>query len=59
MVINNSNGFLVRPKSSGDLIVAITKIIDNPKLINKFGKKSYNLYKKRFSNNQIKKYFKI
>lgn len=59
MVINNSNGFLVRPKSSSDLIVAIKKIIDNPKLINKFGKKSYNLYKKKFSNNQIKKYLNI
>ena len=59
MVINNSNGFLVKPKSSSDLILAITKIIDNPKLINKFGKNSYDLFKKKFNNNQIKKYLNI
>lgn len=59
MVINNYNGFFVRPKNPNDIILAITKFIDNPKLINKFGKNSYNLYVKRFSNNQIDKYLKI
>ena len=60
--IENYNGYLANPRDPISLSKAIKKLVFNKDLINKFGKNSRILVKKRFSNqivsNQFKKVYK-
>ena len=59
-IINNENGFLVEPKSTTSLVDAICKFTENPEIIERMGKKSYEIVKERFSNDIIfKKYAEL
>ena len=59
LVKHNYNGYLISRNSSIELEGAISKMLKNPKIINNFGKNSFEFFKKKFSNDPIKKYLKI
>jgi glycosyltransferase involved in cell wall biosynthesis len=47
-VVNNENGFLIKPKSENQLTKALEKFINNPDLITKFSPKSRDLAEQKF-----------
>jgi glycosyltransferase involved in cell wall biosynthesis len=51
LVKNNFNGYLIPPKNTFFLAEKFLNIINNPYLINYFGKNSIKLYKNNFSKN--------
>ena len=59
LVRNNFNGYAVEPKNSNQLYLAMFKIISNPKILNRFKKNSYSLYKKKFKKDSIQAYLKL
>lgn len=52
-VIDGVNGYLVPPRDSGALAVAMTQLIDNPELIGKMGEASRRIAEARFDVNKI------
>ena len=59
MVIDNYNGFLVRPKNSSDIYKVIKKIIKTPHIIMKFKQNSYRLFQKKFDKDSSQEYLRI
>ena len=57
LVVKNKNGFLVKPRSSKELELAMRKFIMNEDLIKKMGDHSYNIAKINYDVNKVNKAF--
>lgn len=54
-VIHNENGFLVENKNSEDLASAMTKFINNPKLLKQMGRQSRVIAEQKYDVNKVNK----